>query len=61
MAWGVVGQSVEENNTVENIETLIRAAKRAGIHVFGSPHYYYYPTDYGWNFEGALEKLMHNI
>ena len=25
-----------------------------------SPHYYY-PTDKGWKFEGALEKVMHNI
>ena len=25
-----------------------------------SPHYYY-PTDKGWKFEGALEKLMHKI
>jgi hypothetical protein len=30
------------------------------IPVFISPHYYY-PTDHGWKFEGALEKLMHNI
>lgn len=28
--------------------------------VFISPHYYY-PTDHGWHFEGALEKLMHHI
>ena len=25
-----------------------------------SPHYYY-PTDHGWKFEGALEKFMHKI
>jgi nicotinamidase-related amidase len=28
--------------------------------VFISPHYYF-PTDHGWKFEGALERLMHNI
>jgi len=28
--------------------------------VFVSPHYYF-PHDHGWKFEGALEKLMHNI
>jgi nicotinamidase-related amidase len=28
--------------------------------VFISPHYYY-PTDHGWKFEGALEVLMHDI
>lgn len=60
VTWGVVGQSVQEHNTVENIERLFTAAKQAGIVVVISPHYYY-PTDKGWRFEGALEKLMHNI
>ena len=60
VTWGVVGQSVTENNTVENIETLLKAAKNSGVPVFVSPHYYF-PTDHGWKFEGALEKLMHNI
>ena len=60
VTWGVVGKSVTENNTVENIEKLFRAAKANGIPVFISPHYYY-PTDHGWKFEGALEVLMHNI
>jgi nicotinamidase-related amidase len=60
VTWGVVGNSVTENNTVENIETLMKTAKENGIPVFISPHYYY-PTDYGWKFEGALEVLMHNI
>ena len=60
VAWGVVGNSVTENNTVENIESLLKSAKSAGIPVFISPHYYY-PTDHGWKFEGALETLMHNI
>ena len=60
VTWGVVGNSVTENNTVENIETLFKSAKKAGLQVFISPHYYY-PTDHGWKFEGALEVLMHNI
>jgi len=60
VAWGVVGKSVEANNTVENIDTLFKTAKAQGIPVFISPHYYY-PHDHGWKFEGALEKLMHNI
>ena len=49
-----------DNNTVENIEALLKAAKENGIQVFISPHYYY-PTDHGWQFEGSLEVLMHNI
>lgn len=48
------------HNTVKNIETLLKAAKANGIPVFISPHYYF-PTDKGWKFEGALEKLMHNL
>lgn len=60
VAWGVVGESVKENNTVANIEALFSAAKANGYQVFVSPHYYY-PTDHGWHFEGALEVLMHNI
>ena len=60
VTWGVVGESVTENNTVEHIEALFRAAKENGIPVFISPHYYY-PTDHGWKFEGTLEKLMHEI
>ncbi|MCM2306736.1 MAG: cysteine hydrolase [Sulfuritalea sp.] len=60
VAWGAVGTSVQEHNTVENIGRLFAAAKSAGITVAVSPHYYY-PTDKGWKFEGALEKLMHKI
>jgi len=45
---------------VANIESLFKAAKANDMPVFISPHYYY-PTDHGWQFEGALEKLMHNI
>ena len=60
VTWGVVGKSVVKNNTVKNIESLFKAAKKNNIPVFVSPHYYY-PTDYGWHFEGALEKLMHTI
>jgi len=58
--WGLVGGSVTEHNTVENIGRLITMAKENGIPVFVSPHYYY-PTDHGWKFEGALEKVMHAI
>jgi nicotinamidase-related amidase len=60
VAWGVVGQSVQENHTVENIEALFKTAKAADIPVFVSPHYYY-PQDHKWKFGGALEVLMHNI
>ena len=58
--WGVVGESVVKNGTIENIERLFRAAKGSGMPVFVSPHYYF-PTDHGWKFEGAVEALMHEM
>jgi len=60
VAWGVVGESVQKNNTVEHLEQLFKAAKKVGLKVFISPHYYY-PSDHKWKFEGTLEKLMHDI
>ena len=60
VTWGVVGESVTKNNTVANIDSLFKAAKANNMPVFVSPHYYY-PTDHGWKFEGALETLMHAI
>jgi biuret amidohydrolase len=60
VTWGVVGASVTQHGTVENLRRLFAAAQSDGITVAVSPHYYY-PTDKGWKFEGALEKLMHKI
>jgi len=60
VTWALVGNSVTQNKTVEHIEQLFQTAKEHGIPVFISPHYYF-PTDHGWKFEGALEKVMHAI
>ncbi len=60
VTWGLVGDSVTENKTVENLETLITEAKAKGYPVFVSPHYYY-PHDHKWEFGGTLEKIMHDI
>lgn len=60
VAWGVVGESVIENKTVDNIAALMKATKSYNLPLFISPHYYY-PTDHRWKFEGAAEKLMHAI
>jgi len=60
VAWGVVGESVTENGTVENIHALFETARDLNLPVFISPHYYY-PHDHQWKFEGALESLMHRI
>ena len=60
VTWGVVGESVTENGTVDNIGRLFRVAKDVDAQVVVSPHYYY-PHDHDWAFEGALETLMHDI
>jgi len=60
VTWGLVGASVTANGTVANIESLLKAAKKAGLPVFVSPHYYY-PTDKRWQFGGAVEVMMHEI
>ena len=46
VTWAMVGKSVTENNTVANIEALLKVAKENNLPVFISPHYYY-PTDHG--------------
>jgi nicotinamidase-related amidase len=60
VTWGLVGDSVKENKTIENIERIVKAAKANGFEVFISPHYYY-PTDHSWKFGGTVEKMMHEI
>ena len=57
VSWHLVGESVKENNTVENLARLFAAAKDRDFGVYISPHYYY-PIDHGWKFGGALEKMM---
>lgn len=57
VSWGLVGASVKENNTVENLDLLFRAAKERDYGVFVSPHYLY-PHDQAWRFGGVVEKMM---
>jgi nicotinamidase-related amidase len=54
LAWPLVRESLRENNTIENMERIFKAAKAHGFEVFISPHYFY-PTDKGWRFNGPLE------
>lgn len=60
VAWGLVGDSVRENNTIANLETLLTAARDGGYRTFVSPHYYF-PADKEWQFGGTLEQKMHEI
>jgi nicotinamidase-related amidase len=55
LAWPLVRESLQENNTIENMERIFKAAKAHGFEVFISPHYFY-PTDKGWKFNGPLEN-----
>jgi len=57
VSWGLVGASVGENGTVENLARLFKAAKEQDYGVFISPHYLY-PHDQAWRFRGAVEKSM---
>ena len=57
VSWPLVGDSVKEIGTVENLERLFRAAKEKGFGVFISPHYLY-PHDQAWRYGGAVEKMM---
>jgi nicotinamidase-related amidase len=60
VVWGLVGESVKENGTVEHLGQLFEAAKDNDYDVFISPHYYY-PTDHGWKFGGTVENMMHEV
>jgi nicotinamidase-related amidase len=57
VSWDLVGESIKENNTVENLARLFQAAKERDFEVFISPHYLY-PFDQAWQFGGAVEKMM---
>ena len=53
-AWPLLHESLKENNTIENMERIFKAAKAFAYEVFISPHYFY-PIDKGWKFNGPLE------
>ena len=55
-SWSLVGGSVTENHTIENIARLFETAKKNDYEVFISPHYFY-PTDHGWKMNGPLETV----
>lgn len=57
VSWSLVGASVRENNTVENLARLFGAAKDRDYGVFISPHYLY-PHDQAWQYGGIVEHMM---
>ena len=58
VAWRDVGESVRENNTIENMERISLAAKANVGTAPISPHYFF-PTDGGWLFNGPVETSEH--
>lgn len=56
--WGLFGQNITKNGTVEHLRQIFEAAAKTNMLVFISPHYYY-KHDHQWLFEGPVEKMMH--
>jgi nicotinamidase-related amidase len=60
-AYPLIAESLAANDTANNLETLLRAAKEGRFPVFVSPHYYY-PHDHAWDVPSTpLEDLAHRI
>ncbi|HEY0981023.1 cysteine hydrolase [Schlesneria sp.] len=57
LSWALVGDSIQENNTVENLAALFAESKKQNYQTFISPHYLY-PHDQGWKYGGIVEELM---
>ena len=57
ISWGLVGESVRENKTIENLARLFETAQDRGYGVFISPHYLY-PYDQAWQFGSIVERMM---
>jgi nicotinamidase-related amidase len=56
--WDLIEDSLAANDTLANMEALLRAARDGGYPVFVSPHYYY-SADRRWVApQGALEALL---
>jgi nicotinamidase-related amidase len=59
-AYPVFAESIAEQGTVPNLQRLFEAAKRFGIPLIISPHYYY-PHDHRWTFQAPGEAMMHKL
>jgi len=62
LAYAAVRESLKQNDTINNMERIFKAAKAGGYEVFISPHYFF-PEDHGWKFNGPLEadELKENL
>ncbi|WP_411967410.1 cysteine hydrolase family protein [Haloferax sp. YSSS75] len=58
VVWDHVGETVEENNVVDNLVKLRDAAREGGIKVFYSPHYYEADEYDSWQHLNTIDGMM---
>ncbi|KAB1187336.1 MULTISPECIES: cysteine hydrolase [Haloferax] len=58
VVWDHVGETVEENNVVDNLVKLRDAAREGGIRVFYSPHYYESDEYENWTHLNSIDQIM---
>jgi nicotinamidase-related amidase len=58
LVWGLVGDALAVNGTINNLQRLLETGDAKGYGVFISPHYNF-PTDNDWKFGGPIENMMH--
>ena len=57
VVWDLVGEQVVEHDVVSKLQQLIGAAKKAGVQVFYSPHYY--DKEYtAWQNNNFIDAMM---
>ena len=57
VAHALFADNLKQLGTIDNIEKLLRAAKKGGHLVFVSPHFYF-PHDAEWKAPGALQAQL---
>lgn len=58
MVWELVGEQVRKNRVVEHLVALKRAAERAGLPVFYSPHYFDAREYAEWRHLNPIDRVM---
>lgn len=58
VVWDLVGEQVRKNRVVEHLVALKRAAERAGLPVFYSPHYFDAREYAEWRHLNPIDRVM---
>jgi len=56
--WDLIGSEVQKYNVVEKLQKLLQTAKKVGIPVFYSPHYYSENEYQTWKHLNFIDKVM---